>query len=144
IPLLDYHLRALEKGGLISVLESDKYKRFYPEVKSLRDVKILSPKEKRTLALLRQRIPLSIAMHLLRVGSARHKEIAVELNVPSSTLTYHLKKLTKAGIIEKIPIGEERGFKLKDPNRILKLLIAYRPLSKDMFDRFVEIWRELY
>ncbi|MFQ6128794.1 MAG: winged helix-turn-helix transcriptional regulator [Thermoplasmata archaeon] len=142
--LLDYHLRVLLRGGLISVLERDRYKRYYPEAFRVEDVRILSPVEKRMLALLRQEIPLSIVLYLLRVGNARHGEIAKELSLRSSTLSYHLKKLTRGGVVEKMPIGEERGFRLKDPDKTFKLLIAYKPLSKDLFDRFVEIWRELY
>ncbi|MCK5291119.1 MAG: ArsR family transcriptional regulator [Thermoplasmata archaeon] len=144
VQLLDYHLRVLGKGGLVSSTESDKYKRFYAGVKRVEDPKALHPDEKDKLAILRQETPLSIVLCLLRVGSARHMDIAGELDIPSSTLSYHLKKLTKGELIEKIPVGEERGFQLKDPESTLKLLIAYRPLSKDMFDRFAEIWRDLY
>ncbi|MFQ6061451.1 MAG: winged helix-turn-helix transcriptional regulator [Thermoplasmata archaeon] len=144
VPLLDYHLRVLVKGGLVSVLESERYKRYYPRSSHIEDVRTLSLKERKILALLRQKVPLSITLYLLRSGSARHGEISRELDIPSSTLSYHLKKLMKGGVVEKVAFGEERGFRLKERERTLKLLIACRPLSKDMFDRFVEIWRELY
>jgi predicted transcriptional regulator len=144
VQLLDYHLRVLEKGGLVTAKESEKYKRFYAGVKRVEDPKVLYPDEKGKLALLRQETPLSIVLYLLRVESARHKEIAEKLDVPSSTLSYHLNKLIKGELIEKTPVGEERGFRLTDYEGILRLLIAYKPLSKDMFDRFADIWRDLY
>ncbi|MEE9223236.1 MAG: ArsR family transcriptional regulator [Thermoplasmata archaeon] len=144
VQLLDYHLRVMEKGGLVSFTESDKYKRFYAGVKRVEDPKVLHPDEKTQLALLRQEVPLSIVLYLLRVESARHKDISRELDIQASTLSYHLKKLIKGELIEKFSVGEERGFQLKDSEGTLKLLIAYRPLSKDMFDRFAEIWRDLY
>ncbi|MFQ5910003.1 MAG: winged helix-turn-helix transcriptional regulator [Thermoplasmata archaeon] len=143
-PLLDYHLRVLLRGGLVSVLEEEAYKRYYPEPSSVKDVRVLSPGEKRMLALLRQEIPLSIVLYLLRMGNTRHGEIAAELGLRASTLSYHLGKLVTGEIVEKTSVGKKRGYRLKDRDGTFKLLIACRPLSKDMFDRFVEIWRELY
>ncbi|MFP4608764.1 MAG: winged helix-turn-helix transcriptional regulator [Candidatus Natronoplasma sp.] len=135
--LVRYHLEQLKKYRLVSEEKEDEYKRYYPR-KGERKVDL---RDRKNLALLRKKTPLSIVLFLLTKDEpASHGEIKEELEIAGSTLSYHLKKMSKKGIIEK---KEERGrYEVSDPERIMELLVKYEP-PKDIIDELVDLWDEL-
>jgi len=143
--LTEYHLNFMEKVGLVSQLNDGQYTRYYPRdrVGTGAVTDTLSPDDKKIMAMLRQRIPFQVVLYLLKNGSARHGELVPLMGVSASTLSHHLNKLVRRGIITKTRSGEDRGYRLTDEYRIARLLMDYRPPPGSIVDGFLEIWEEL-
>ena len=138
--LVEYHLNVLERWGLVTSQEEGGYRRFFPA----RDAKIpLGKTEKVWLGLLRQPVPLGIALYLVENPLAPHKELADVVPVTKSTLTYHLKNMEAAGLITREPPGSGRAFRLADGEKVLLLLRAYRP-TPDMLAAYAEMWDQIF
>ncbi len=132
--LVRYHLGELERYGLIKEVETEGYKRYYPTKDE--DFQ-LDKKEKDILALLRKKKPLKITLYLLKEQRATHNEIATELEMAHSTLSYHLKKLKDHDIL----IEENRLYRVSEPERIAELLTLYEP-PDDIIDGFIDLWED--
>ena len=90
---LFHHLRVLEKQDLIELRYKGEYKYVYPKNE-------LGAKEKEILELLRKKIPCIILLHFFFSHSCSQIELSRDLNLHPSTVSYHLKKMMKMGIIE--------------------------------------------
>jgi predicted transcriptional regulator len=119
-PLAIYHLRYLEKHGLITIVKEKGFTRFYIRGK-------IGIEDKRKLSILRQEIPLKIVLFLLENPLSKHKEILEKFDVAKSTLSYHLKKLVNHGIINTQVDGEEKGYAIVSEKEIVRFLIKYKP-----------------
>lgn len=132
IPLgtIRYHLRVLEKRGLVIAREEGKYKRYYVKGE-------VDKSDKKIMAFLRKEIPRTIILFLMEYPGSTHKEINEALEVAPSTLSYHLKKLKNKDIV----ITEGKEYHVKDEEKIADLLIQYQQTFLDsLVDRFVRIW----
>lgn len=143
IGVLDYHLDYLEKRGLITSKKERYRKRFF--------TKALSPKDKLLLGLLRQKAQRKILMHILLNPGCTFKELLKVTGGSKSTLSFHLKKLRGAKLIEtaKRELGKDgkrktRTYSAKDAHGLASLLITYKSsFLDDAVDRFVELWSEI-
>lgn len=90
-----YHLRVLERQGLIKSQVDGVYKRFYPA-----DMVVLTP-DKRELTRIQK-----IIFHLVvdRPGISQ-KEVAGILNVSSATVNYHMEALMKKELVKRVRSG---------------------------------------
>lgn len=62
-----------------------------------------------------------------------------------TTVSFHLQKLLEADIIEKVKVGKETKYKLKDEDQIVAILIKYRDaLSKKSIDIILKWKRQEY
>lgn len=132
IPLgtLRYHLRVLEKRGLIVSRKEDKYKRYYAKGK-------IDKTDKDKLAVLRKELPRTVILFLLEFPGSTHKDISEALDVAPSTISYHLKKLLDDNFIEKI---DDRYY-VREEDEIADILIQYQQTFLDsLVDRFVSLW----
>ncbi len=132
IPLgtIRYHLRVLEKRELITTRKEGKYMRYYAKGE-------IDRYDKDRLAVLRKELPRTIILFLMEYPDSSHKEISEVINVAPSTISYHLKRLKKDGIIDK----RENMYFVTDEEKIADLLIQYRQTFFDsLVDRFVRIW----
>jgi len=118
--LIIYHLRYLEKHGLITITKEKGYTRCYI-------VGEIGIEDKKKLSLLRQEIPLKIVLFLLKHPYAKHKEILEKFDIAKSTLSYHLKKLVQQGIIDIQDIGTEKGYSIINEKETINFLIKYKP-----------------
>jgi predicted transcriptional regulator len=135
LSLAEYHLQYMEKNKLItSVKDVGYYKRYYVAGDEV------GIQKRKIISLLREEIPLKIVLFLLKHSRAKHKEILENFEITSSTLSYHLNKLAKHGIID-IPMRGDTGYNIKNKEEIIALLKEYRliPLTKS----FTEIWDDL-
>lgn len=140
LSLVEYHVNQLERQGVVVSMEQGGYRRFFP----LASVEHpLTADDRRVLGLLRQAVPFGVVVLLLERGALPHKDIAAALRVSKPALTYHLKKLAAAGVVLRVPRGEQRGFHLADPERVRALLRAYRP-APDFIEAYGRLWSELY
>lgn len=140
LSLAEYHLNQLQKQGAITSFEQGGYRRFFPLASPERP---LTHDDRRILGLLRQEAPFAIVMLLLDRGTVQHKDLAVDVGLSKSALTYQLRKLETAGVVRKTPRGEQRGFSLQDPGRIRQLLQYYRP-TPDLVDEYGRLWDLVY
>ena len=133
--LVRYHLGQLKKYGVVEEVEEGEYKRYYPKQGERR----VDFEDKRYLALLREEIPLSVVVYLLSEDEpVSHGDIKEELDIAASTLSYHLKKMRKKGLLEK----QGREYWLSEPEVISNLLVKYEP-PKDVIDEFIDLWDSL-
>jgi len=133
--LVRYHLGQLKKYEVVEEVEEAEYKRYYPKEGERR----VDFEDKRYLALLREEIPLSVVVYLLSEGEpVSHGDIKKELEIAASTLSYHLKKMRKKGLLEK----QGRKYWLSNPEEISNLLVKYEP-PKDVIDEFIDLWESL-
>ena len=138
-----YHLRYLEKHGLLSSRREQGYWRFFAkEEGSLGLREAMAPQEKTVLALLRQPIPLHAILLLLEQENLSAEELRGKMGVAHSTLLYHLDKLERAGVLASDRAGRERRFRLVDRDRIAAQVTRFRPPDQ-LVQGFLEAWEQL-
>ncbi len=131
---LRYHLDYLEKRKLITS-RSDGYRKTYF---SARDVYL---RDRDLLALLRQRTPRRIILHLMLTQSVTFESLCEALRVSKSTLSFHMRKLTDRGVVYVRKEERRNLYSLRDREMVAKLLIAYkRTFLDDAVDRVLEVW----
>jgi len=134
---LDYHLHYLEKREMIVSRKDGRYTRYFVSFK-------VGAQDKKTIAILRQNTPRSIVLFLLNNPNSIHKDICREVKKSPSTISFHLKKMVEAGIIEATSLGRETAYSVTNSDEVVKLLISYRnTFLDDAVDRFVETWSSL-
>jgi predicted transcriptional regulator len=133
---LEYHLAYLERAGSIKMTKGDGYKRYY--VTSVD----ISTDERKTLALLRQEFPFKIILLLLKHGTLQHKEILEHFQLSPSTLSYHLNKLLRDGIVDVASYGEDKGYTIKNKRAVLKFLGKYK--FDKMIQSLSDSWSDIY
>lgn len=121
---LDFHLNALLKGEAIVKEVQGGNARYY-----VRDR--FSKKEKRAVSALRREIPRGIVLFLLENPGSTPTEILINFTITSATLSYHLRRLEKAEVLEARSSGRERHYFVKDPEVVQTLLIMYRSTLLD-------------
>ncbi len=127
---LEYHLGQLQDAGLVTVLQEE-HKRFFPAEMDRRD--------KRVLAMLRQRLARHALLVLLDEGETTKTRLTERLDVAPSTLQYHLQHLSEAGLVVAERSGREAVFRIADPEAVVRLLVSYR---SSLVDRLVDSFLE--
>ncbi len=117
--MLEYHIQVLEREGLIVSKMDGKYKRLFANTSMTRE-------ERRVMGALRNEVARRIVIFLIENGRSRHGDIANAVGVSASTLSYHLGKLMKGGIIGKEVQGRETYYFVVDPESIAAIMIKYR------------------
>jgi len=142
VGVLQYHLDYLEKNGLVTSRKEKYRKRYF--------TKALSPKDKELLSILRQKALRRLLMHILLHPGCTFKDLQELSKVSKSTLSFHLKKIREANLIErkaKEKVGEERKverYKARRADELAALLITFKTSFFDeAVDRFVELWTQI-
>lgn len=138
-----YHLAYLEKHGLVSNRMEGALQVFFPRREGpLGRQEAVAADDKSVLALLRQPVPLHAVLLLLDRGECSHGDLDAAIPVSRTTLHYHLAKLERAGVLDSRKDGKERRYRLKEPERLLGLLVRYRPPDK-LVAGFLQTWEAL-
>lgn len=138
-----YHLAALEKHGLVSSREEGGYQAFFPRREGPLGLQEAVPAdEKAVLSLLRQPVPLHAVLVLLDRGECRHAELTAAVPVSRTTLHHHMAKLERAGVVRSWRDGKERVYALSEPDRVMALVVRYRPPDR-LVAGFLEAWEAL-
>ncbi|HUR63168.1 MAG TPA: winged helix-turn-helix transcriptional regulator [Candidatus Thermoplasmatota archaeon] len=138
VALVEYHAALLRENGLLREERDERYVRLFAVAK---DAKGPTEAERRSLSTLRERLPLRITLHLLdQDGPQQHKAIAQALGLGKSKLSFHLRKLEAAGIVEK---GADGRFAVRERARLLALLLSFQP-TPDLREEFADLWLSLY
>lgn len=133
VSLVEYHLHYLEKHGLIQSNSDTGYKRYLikGEAGSL---------QKKNFSILRQKNLLRIVLYLIKKGHSNHKNILEIMDISPSTLSYHIKRLIKNGIIDVEIKGTARIYRVKNSDDLISWLIEYKPYN--LLDGFNDIWKD--
>ncbi len=132
---LKYHLNYLEKKEFIISRDDGRYRRYYISLE-------IGEKEKRILNCLRKRTALHIILWFFIAVQCSQKDISRFLEKHPTTISFHLRKMIQAGIIEQVSIekgvifndtppitinrhqiSSEKIYVLQDPWMIYNLLI---------------------
>ncbi len=135
VSLAEYHLLQLEKGGIVVTSKEVGYRRYYMGNSDI------GAKERRLLSILRHKIPLHIVLLLLQKRVLQHRDLLRSIDIPPSTLTYHMNKLLHGGIIDVNTFGDERGYVIKDRKTVMFFLTKYRLYR--LADGFKDIWDDI-
>ncbi len=133
VPLVDYHTRYFEKHGLVLVAKDGGFKRFY--VKGAVGVV-----HRRLFGVLRQEVPLRIVLFLLKNPGARYPQICACFSFSKSTVSYHLRKLIRCGVVCVSVEGEGWVYSVLDEKVVVGFLLQYKPSG--VLQRFKETWEE--
>ena len=93
---------------------------------------------------LRRKIPLQITTVLLERGPCLHKDILENIDVSASTLSYHLSKMKRLGMVEKVKIEHGRGFKITEPGEVMWLLMKGKIEPPTVVDGFISTMEDFY
>ena len=119
---LNYHLRHLEKNGLIISKKEDRHTRYCISNN-------VGNTEKKLLKVLRQDTPRNVLLYIFLCASASQIEIAKELEKHPTTIEYHLKKLEEMDIIEPAPV--KKGIINAGINNLI--IIKRKPHKNEIF-----------
>ena len=137
IGVLEYQLDILEKQELIVKKKDGYYTRYFVRDK-------MSPREKEIISLLRLKIPRHIVLFLYFNTDSCNKDMLDEMNLPSSTLSYYLRKLVRSDILTDHVSGRNTFYSIKNRTQVMKILTAYKSSFFDeMTDRLTELWDRL-
>ncbi|MFQ6126090.1 MAG: winged helix-turn-helix transcriptional regulator [Candidatus Heimdallarchaeota archaeon] len=97
---LDWHLRKLEKEGLINSTKFGGKRIYYPR-------KLSSVESARALAALRSKTAQAIFRLVINTPGMNQQEIANMVGVHHDTVRYHLTQFEKVGLVERFRDGRE-------------------------------------
>lgn len=137
--LAQYHVRRLEEAGFLESSDQGGYMRYYPTSKG-KSARV-SDKDQPIVGVLREEVPLHIALLLLDHGPMTHTQLVERLGVAKSTVSYHLAKLAELGVVTRE--AGSANLRLPERDRIYRLLLAYQP-TPDLRDAFADLWGDLY
>jgi len=147
---IDYHLNYLKKLGLINVKPDNSYFRAYV-------TNSIGINQKIILNLIRQRTPRHILIFMCTWAITSQNELSKHLDKHPTTISFHLKKLLKFGIIEpaptvdgvtltnhpsgrnvdRFPVTNETLYRINNYDLIKKMFVTHKKsLFKDKYFKF--------
>jgi predicted transcriptional regulator len=134
---LEYHLYQMEREGLLVTREDGRFKGYFPADE-------LDRRDRDYLYYLRQEMPRRISVEVAHEPGVSFQHLAQRLPISPSTLSFHLKKLLKAGMLAEQQVGREKTYTCAEAERVQKLVVRYRKTFVDeVVDRFAEAWLSL-
>lgn len=129
--ILDYHLRRLEKQGLVKAEKKRGNRRFFPVGFSEADREVLS--------LLRAHTCRHLLLALLEHPGLSHRDLTRRLELSPSSITWSLQRLDAHGLLRIEERGREKHYALADSTRVLRVLTVYHDSFLDrLVDKFIE------
>lgn len=133
----EYHLNFLEEQELLASQTSGNKKRYYVADE-------VHYPHRKVLGILRQNVPRNIILIVLENQPLSFGDILNQLDISKSTLSFHLKKLEKAGILKVVKEGRQKVYAVKDHKNMVQILITYRSSFLDnAVERFIDTWTEV-
>lgn len=134
---LGYHLQVLEKLELVSKTTSKGYTRYYPAYE-------LGTDDKRIMGQLRQERLREIILLILSSDETSHKDITSHFKLLKSTTSFYMDKLLLSGIVTKKKDGRRVIYAVKEPHKILRLIILYKEgFGDEIVKRVEDLWSNL-
>jgi predicted transcriptional regulator len=131
---LSYHLEHLVKAGLLETVRDGKYLRYYA-------CNEMSFEQKGILEFVRRKTDRHILLFLLQNETSTNEQLSEILHLSPSTISWHIKKLVDANILDAKAVGRKIIYSIRDSEFVSKVLIKYKESFLDkLVDRFVEMW----
>lgn len=124
---VQYHLGVLVREGLLTVSEDRGFTRYYAGGR-------VRPEDRPILDALRRQYARCIVAHLVEKDLST-QELSTLLGKAPSTVSWHLARLTEAGVVEKERQGQTVLYRLARPGRVVYLYTVYRA---SLMDRLVD------
>lgn len=138
VSTLEYHTYQLLRHDRLAAREAGGYKAFYP-------AEGIDRRDKDILYVVRHETPRRICTHLLLHPGDTPKDVREALGMPAPTLSFHLKRLRKAGLLDEEPAGRTKRLSVTDPERVANVLVTYQAsFLDDAVDRFASAWLDLH
>ncbi len=133
---LTYQLDRLESGNLVRSENDSGMLRYYPS-------EGYHQSDRRTVGLLRQRVPRSILMILIERDRS-FSEIVTVTGLAKSSVSYQMGKMVRAGVVAREQRERTTWFSLTDRESVANHLIGLKDnLKDDAVDRFASLWESL-
>src|SRR5690348_9073267 len=114
VSTLEYHCYQLTRHGRLATREDGGFKAFYP-------ADGMDRRDKDILYLVRHDVPRRICTHLVLTPGANPKDLKHVVGLSGPTLSFHLAKLKRAGLVREEPDGRTKRLFLEDPERVANL-----------------------
>jgi len=130
---LQYHLGQLEKGGLVTAHDDGRRKGYFAAAE-------IPYFDRQAISIIRMRTPRRIIIFLLMHPGAAFSEILANFSFTKGALSFHMKRLVKAGMVEKARRENLWTYNVKEPERLGKLLVTYRAsIADEVLDGVVDM-----
>jgi predicted transcriptional regulator len=136
VGVLTYHLRILVEAGMVRSEEEGNHLRYFPANDFVMG-------DRKVLSFLRNRPSRIILLYVLDRGEISFSELHSLLAISKSTLSYHLKRLSEAGIIIVHKSGGTTVTTV-DPRKLINMLVWVEgDIRKDSADALIDVWNRL-
>ncbi len=137
VGVLEYHLSHMVKNEILTVEEDGNRIRYFVTGG-------VNYGDKNTIGLLRQKIPRRVVLYLMLNPNVKFKDVLEQFEVSKSTLSFHIKKLVDAHLVEATKEGRETSYEVIDPETVARIILTYKASFLDsLVDRFAETWLEM-
>ncbi|HLE97794.1 MAG TPA: winged helix-turn-helix transcriptional regulator [Candidatus Thermoplasmatota archaeon] len=119
-----YHLDCLVGVELVAVRRDGRYKRFFTRHD-------LGRREKDYIAVLHHAVPRRVLAVLLRRGKRTQRELAQEVGVSRSTLSFHVTSLVRQGILRCEERWPENLYSPLEPELVARVIREQRLVFQD-------------
>jgi predicted transcriptional regulator len=131
---ITYNLEQLVKVGLLTAVRDGEFLRYYAAMS-------IDPAERVVLEYTRRKSVRHILLCLAHNEVCNNEELSLNLNLSPSTVSWHVKRLVDANIVNANPVGRKVFYSAKDVELVKRVLIRYRESFMDkIVDRFVDMW----
>lgn len=117
--VVEHHLRQLTKHELVFFHEMGRRRTYYA-------VGHVEPEDARWIHALRKPNWGALLERLAR-DEAAVGGLAQQVDLPPQTVSYHLRRLHAAGLVNHVKVGRESVYGLADSPRVARLIAAYHP-----------------
>ena len=137
---IQYHLNKLENGGKITSQRSGLHKHYFP-------IGVFNDNEKEIVRFLTLETSREIIMFITEQGNPTQTDIVKKIDISSSSINWHLKRMLNSKLIEEIKDGKFKRYVLNSEvssTYIGKLLKNYYPSIWDKWsNRLAEMFLNL-
>ena len=132
-----YHLDRLTDSGLLHRERSGHQDHYFLAEVPLAD--------RRLLGLMRSPAARRLAAALLEHGVQTVPELTERTGLSLGRLSIHLRRLIETGLVSTGRRGRLRTFGAADPERVMRLFVAYREgFADEWLERLIDTWSELF
>jgi len=132
---LRYHLKYLEKRGLVKRKPEGRCVRYYIKFK-------IGSREKKILSILRKDTSRNIVLYLLFHVYSSQIDLSGSLEKHTSTIEFHLKKLLELDIIKPVKVNDGKIINEADSKVIDSKLISLYLLHKPVGNEIIYVLRD--
>ena len=134
---LEYHVRVLEKAGVIKVEKKWFGLRIYP--------RNIGDGESALLSILRSENYRNTLLFILNNPNASQGQIAAHVGVTPSTMSWYVKNLLEMNVIKGERDGKETRYNIIDAQSLAKTLNTFKSSFLDKsVDNFLKTWEGLF